>query len=347
MTLDLSGSHNPWDDNSNLPLRHQDDKVSLSPARHAHGLLSPDGRKPAGVPNYLNSKSLEAGLNSTFVDSEPIGWESSGSSETSEPAWSNVSDTHSSPAVPAPSLSGAVLLEDNGSLLAPTIRTHHVRSHTVDFASSAHPLSHPPSPTSSRGSSPEPPEPPEPGEEKHVVAPGDSLAGIALRYGVNVAALRRANGLWANDSIHLRKTLTIPLDGDSGGSFLQRSADSNSRIVGGHARAATTLSPATSRHARAVTFTTDEFASSSKLPMPARDRAAVFSLTLPRIRLSLDGLSAGTSSDKDNDTEAEHELIPLIRGAARRQRVRPPLVVSKPTTKQPGPTKGMMVPRVD
>ncbi|KAA1471804.1 hypothetical protein DENSPDRAFT_837887 [Dentipellis sp. KUC8613] len=54
------------------------------------------------------------------------------------------------------------------------------------------------------------------GEEKvvlvHDVAPKDSLAGVALKYGISLAELRRANQLWTSDSIHLRKVLYIPVE---------------------------------------------------------------------------------------------------------------------------------------
>ncbi|KAL0576349.1 hypothetical protein V5O48_005647 [Marasmius crinis-equi] len=54
------------------------------------------------------------------------------------------------------------------------------------------------------------------GEEKevlvHKVAQRDSLAGVALKYGITIGDLRRANHLWASDSIHLREELYIPLD---------------------------------------------------------------------------------------------------------------------------------------
>lgn len=40
----------------------------------------------------------------------------------------------------------------------------------------------------------------------------DSLAGVALKYGITMSELRKANQLWASDSIHLRKVLYIPLD---------------------------------------------------------------------------------------------------------------------------------------
>ncbi|RDB25472.1 Ribosomal lysine N-methyltransferase 4 [Hypsizygus marmoreus] len=53
-------------------------------------------------------------------------------------------------------------------------------------------------------------------EEKDVVVhdikPGDSLAGVSLKYGITMADLRRANHLWASDSIHMRTALYIPVD---------------------------------------------------------------------------------------------------------------------------------------
>ena len=44
------------------------------------------------------------------------------------------------------------------------------------------------------------------------VQPKDSLAGGALKYGITLADLRRANQLWTSDTIHLRKILHIPVD---------------------------------------------------------------------------------------------------------------------------------------
>ncbi|KXN90965.1 hypothetical protein AN958_03032 [Leucoagaricus sp. SymC.cos] len=46
----------------------------------------------------------------------------------------------------------------------------------------------------------------------HEIMPTDSLAGVSLKYGISLADLRKANHLWANDSIHLRKVLYIPVD---------------------------------------------------------------------------------------------------------------------------------------
>ena len=44
------------------------------------------------------------------------------------------------------------------------------------------------------------------------VSANDTLAGVALKYGISVTELRRANQLWASDSIHLRQVLYVPLD---------------------------------------------------------------------------------------------------------------------------------------
>ncbi|KAJ3989528.1 hypothetical protein F5890DRAFT_1400892 [Lentinula detonsa] len=46
----------------------------------------------------------------------------------------------------------------------------------------------------------------------HQVSPKDSLAGVSLKYRIKLTELRRANHLWASDSIHLRRVLYIPLE---------------------------------------------------------------------------------------------------------------------------------------
>ncbi|KAJ3927562.1 MAG: hypothetical protein NXY57DRAFT_1042323 [Lentinula lateritia] len=46
----------------------------------------------------------------------------------------------------------------------------------------------------------------------HEVSSNDSLAGVALKYRINLTELRRANHLWTSDSIHLRNVLYIPLE---------------------------------------------------------------------------------------------------------------------------------------
>ncbi|KAF9361636.1 hypothetical protein BGX34_007014 [Mortierella sp. NVP85] len=46
----------------------------------------------------------------------------------------------------------------------------------------------------------------------HQVSITDTLAGIALYYGIQVSVLKKCNKLWTNDSIHTRKYLYIPFE---------------------------------------------------------------------------------------------------------------------------------------
>ncbi|XP_077320230.1 lysM and putative peptidoglycan-binding domain-containing protein 1 [Lithobates pipiens] len=46
---------------------------------------------------------------------------------------------------------------------------------------------------------------------EHLVEPGDTLQGLALRYGVTMEQIKRANRLYTNDSIFLKKHLSIPI----------------------------------------------------------------------------------------------------------------------------------------
>lgn len=60
----------------------------------------------------------------------------------------------------------------------------------------------------------------------------DSLAGVALKYGVSLPDLRRWNQLWPSDPIHLRKALYIPLDkARHGNQFRIIFADAHERAV--------------------------------------------------------------------------------------------------------------------
>ncbi|XP_027765282.1 lysM and putative peptidoglycan-binding domain-containing protein 1 [Empidonax traillii] len=45
---------------------------------------------------------------------------------------------------------------------------------------------------------------------EHRLQPGDTLAGLALRYGVTVEQIQRANRLYTSDTIFLKPTLLIP-----------------------------------------------------------------------------------------------------------------------------------------
>ncbi|KAF9121305.1 hypothetical protein BGW39_010639 [Mortierella sp. 14UC] len=46
----------------------------------------------------------------------------------------------------------------------------------------------------------------------HQITMTDTLAGIALNYGIQVSILKKSNKLWTNDSIHTRKYLYIPFE---------------------------------------------------------------------------------------------------------------------------------------
>lgn len=46
---------------------------------------------------------------------------------------------------------------------------------------------------------------------EHHLQPGDTLAGLALKYGVTMEQIKRTNRLYTNDSIFLKKTLYIPV----------------------------------------------------------------------------------------------------------------------------------------
>ena len=46
----------------------------------------------------------------------------------------------------------------------------------------------------------------------HKVKPGDTLAGVMLKYNCKPDVFRKANRLWPNDSIQVRKTVVLPVD---------------------------------------------------------------------------------------------------------------------------------------
>lgn len=65
---------------------------------------------------------------------------------------------------------------------------------------------------------------------KHMISSTDTLQGIALKYGVTTEQIRRANRLWANDSLFLRESLLIPVPllepmTSSGDSFMTSPGD--------------------------------------------------------------------------------------------------------------------------
>lgn len=49
---------------------------------------------------------------------------------------------------------------------------------------------------------------------EHRIQPGETLQGLALKYGVSMEQIKRANRLYTNDSIFLKKSLSIPVMSD-------------------------------------------------------------------------------------------------------------------------------------
>jgi murein DD-endopeptidase MepM/ murein hydrolase activator NlpD len=68
------------------------------------------------------------------------------------------------------------------------------------------------------------------GRGQHMVIPGETLSHIAIRYGVSVAALARANGINDPDRIFAGRVLRVP-DGGDGGARVAR-ADARRTNVG-------------------------------------------------------------------------------------------------------------------
>lgn len=46
---------------------------------------------------------------------------------------------------------------------------------------------------------------------EHKIQPGETLQGLALKYGVSMEQIKRANRMYTNDSIFLKKSLSIPV----------------------------------------------------------------------------------------------------------------------------------------
>ena len=83
------------------------------------------------------------------------------------------------------------------------------------------------------------------GSRSHLVVRGDTLSGIALRYGVSQQSLARANGIGANNIVMLGTTLRIP--GTSGGGT---SKPSSSNTFAGRTYSNAVVSAAAANRAR-------------------------------------------------------------------------------------------------
>ncbi|XP_040394589.1 lysM and putative peptidoglycan-binding domain-containing protein 1 [Cygnus olor] len=81
------------------------------------------------------------------------------------------------------------------------------------------------------------------GAREHRLEPGDTLPGLALRYGVTTEQIVRANRLYSSDTIFLKPTLLIPAPARPGGLRRQEEAVGTPAGPGDTAAA-----PAPSRH---------------------------------------------------------------------------------------------------
>ncbi|KAM6395201.1 lysM and putative peptidoglycan-binding domain-containing protein 1 [Rhynochetos jubatus] len=70
---------------------------------------------------------------------------------------------------------------------------------------------------------------------EHRLEPGDTLPGLALRYGVTMEQIKRANRLYTSDTIFLKPTLLIPAPALPGGPCPQ---DKDAPVPSGAAPAA-------------------------------------------------------------------------------------------------------------
>ncbi|XP_034073055.1 lysM and putative peptidoglycan-binding domain-containing protein 1 [Gymnodraco acuticeps] len=76
---------------------------------------------------------------------------------------------------------------------------------------------------------------------EHNIQPGETLQGLALKYGVSMEQIKRANRLYTNDSIFLKKSLSIPLLPDlahcsDGGDLFEEDGAGSVSKQNGHTR---------------------------------------------------------------------------------------------------------------
>ncbi|XP_068851371.1 lysM and putative peptidoglycan-binding domain-containing protein 1 isoform X1 [Aphelocoma coerulescens] len=83
---------------------------------------------------------------------------------------------------------------------------------------------------------------------EHRLQPGDTLPGLALRYGVTMEQIQRANRLYASDTIFLKPTLLIPAPARPQGPFPRDGDRDRDRDIPGDAPGDSPEPPSPSRH---------------------------------------------------------------------------------------------------
>lgn len=89
---------------------------------------------------------------------------------------------------------------------------------------------------------------------KHVVCKTDTLQGLALRYGVTTEQIRRANRLFANDSLFLREYLMIPVPDTDG--LLSSTGSAGASLI---SSPASPMSPSSTENGFSDEHSIDEF----------------------------------------------------------------------------------------
>nr|VWP01584.1 Uncharacterized protein [Ganoderma boninense] len=161
----------------------------------------------------------------------------------------------------------------------------------------------------------------------HDVQPKDSLAGVALKYGITLADLRRANHLWTSDSIHLRKVLHIPVDKTRQARQLREAL-----IDSSVAQEPPPITPDPS--------TMSDF--EGETPPVAVTLLDIGKLTIRRVpasQLSYFPPSAQYSSRLENDSSTAHNASTLPNGEGSRNRSALPLSFKRPGD---GPLQGVL-----
>ncbi|XP_074538775.1 lysM and putative peptidoglycan-binding domain-containing protein 1 [Halichoeres trimaculatus] len=80
---------------------------------------------------------------------------------------------------------------------------------------------------------------------EHKIQPGETLQGLALKYGVTMEQIKRANRLYTNDSIFLKKSLSIPVLSD-----LQHCSNGEDAVSNGHSGSSSGEKPDDGRETR-------------------------------------------------------------------------------------------------
>ncbi|KAL2012878.1 hypothetical protein VTN00DRAFT_403 [Thermoascus crustaceus] len=126
----------------------------------------------------------------------------------------------------------------------------------------------------------------------HHVQPTDSLTGVTIRYGCQLAIMRKANGFWPSDSIQSRKTVLLPVEACSVKGRRIRPTEENPDLLGDN-------------HPNGERSSSEDLTGSTMVPVP-----------VPNIDDKKDKGSPSTSKtvENQNDRFWKHEAWVQIEG---------------------------------